>query len=326
MFLVLTLELAQAQPRTLNIAADQHFIALNTHAWYAYDASAKVSIDDWLSDTSNLQFSASFPAQQFGSRFLPGAIWTHLRLRSEQPRRLYLIVDDPRLQSVVLHQVQAGLLLKADHSGTDRPFTERAVSYLAPAFAVDFAGQQTVDILIRSRSETAHLLPLRLKSAQRFQADLVLIYGLLGLGVGMLLVLLIYNLGLLLVVGERSIVSYSFWVASGFAYQASITGFAFQYLWSDNLWWAHRSSNVFAFLCVLAGLLFTQQFLRTAQRLPKTHRLLQICAVGLFIACLLAYFVDFTVISSLSLAVGLIYPLILLGLGLKILADRKSVV
>ncbi len=168
-------------------------------------------------------------------------------------------------------------------TGDHLPFSSRDVSHPYPVFKVSLQSGKVTEILLRVQSSTSIMVPLTLwrdDALASYNQDKVLINGLCY---GVLLALIFYNLFLYPTVRDSVYLWFALYLASFVLFQFSIDGFSALYLWSDLPVLADRAVTVALWVCMGAGLRFTQLIGQTRKFLPKLNRILH----GLSLLCFL---------------------------------------
>jgi hypothetical protein len=155
--------------------------------------------------------------------------------------------------------------------GDSVPFAQRAYAYRHSTFELPAQGGQRVYFLRASGSSSLQL-PLVLHTPHAFAERAISDQAAQALYVGLMLVLIAYNLFLYLGVRERGYLLYSAFIAFYLTYQASIGGVTYQYIWPESPWLAERAMAVSVVCAVVVGQLFALIFLETKSAAPRLHR------------------------------------------------------
>lgn len=92
-----------------------------------------------------------------------------------------------------------------------------------------------------------------------------------GAYIGVVLIMMLYNLFIYFSVRDKSYLYYVIYVASVGFTQVGLKGFSFQYLWPDNPGFESISVIIFASISGIAALLFTIRFLEIRANYPRVH-------------------------------------------------------
>lgn len=323
--LVLCLFSPASLGKLLVLDKDVEHYALEDHAELLIDPAAELELSDVISGDHDDRFEP-MNGRVAGLGFTRAVAWTRVILRNPEatPVRRNLLLDNPRLQEVDLFLLEDGKLLQHREAGTRFTFYRREVNFHSPVFRLELPANSELAVYIRTYSETSHFLPLSLKSDTDMYSRITREYSFEGFVFGILIVLLLYNISLIFVVDEKSYLYYTLYISSGILYQAAISGFGYQFLWSGNPWFAHVTGNTFGILSVFLAMIFAKKFLRSPDTMPRVNLFLN-ALIGCLLAFLLSsFFLDYRLLSRMLLFVGLIYPLILTVVGILALMHGDS--
>jgi signal transduction histidine kinase len=183
------------------------------------------------------------------------------------------------LDLVELHSSEAGGGYKAKRSGDRIPWSERPLAHRNHAFRIDLdAGPPAVFYLhLASANTMTTSLALWTETAfARNERDAQLMFGMFY---GLVLALFLYNLALYLSLGDRTYLWYVAYVGSfGMGLFVS-DGFAFEYLWPDNVRWGNQALGTFLCLALMFGGLFARAFLGIRDRHAGLDRVMLALAI-----------------------------------------------
>ena len=121
--------------------------------------------------------------------------------------------------------------------------------------------------------------------------------------------MILYNLFLFVSIRDLGYLYYVLFITGSSLFELLLNGFAFQYLWPTQIWWAHRSAAMLlgGFTCV--GFLFTQHFLKTRENTPIINRIIYIL-IGLEVSITIsAFFFGHSVTARLMVLGGFVFSL-----------------
>ena len=206
-------------------------------------------IDGWpavtlLSDPSHrqtlaevLQRRADFaapavPAGNLGRR--ADTVWLHLPVQAAQDGRWVLEIDYHALNRVDVFLLADGRLLASHRLGNDQPFSQRPLKARAHAVELTFDAGVRHELLLRVRTESTMVVPLRLHRAQDFgqhEARMELLQGLLT---GVLLALMVYAIVNGLSLRDPLFGYYGLLLMGMAVFFTSYTGIGQQHLWDEQ--------------------------------------------------------------------------------------------
>lgn len=106
---------------------------------------------------------------------------------------------------------------------------------------------------------------------------------LFGIYAGIILVMFFYNLFVWASTRDKSYMWYVLHTLFVGLTQASLQGYAFQYLWPNSTWMANNSIFIFTCLVSLAGIEFLKVFLHSKENAPKLHKGLMVFTILYFV-------------------------------------------
>jgi HPt (histidine-containing phosphotransfer) domain-containing protein/PAS domain-containing protein len=222
-------------------------------------------------------------------------------------RRL-LEIAYPLLDSVELWAVDGNKRTLSHTKGGDRlPFDERPIEHLAFAFPLGCEAEQTV--YIRVMTTSALQIPLRLWDSDDFSREHSKPEKIHILYFGAMLIMMFYNFFLMLSVRKMIYAYYIFFLASYLAFQGTITGLGFRYLWPDFPVLNDYMIDKPLTCVVIACFLFTASFLGTKDHFPRFYRLMRI-SVMVFVAWL-----GISLFLSYSISIRIVTAMIIYGIG-----------
>lgn len=208
------------------------------------------------------------------------AYWVRVRLTntSTTPQNWVLTHETSYLDHIEVYHREAGDTDFNHQSLSDRvPFAERPVDYRKLSFEHITLGQSHTDLYLKAYYEKADSVSLQftLYEASAFERMVREENLLFGGYYGILLVLTLIALIVGTVLRRTSVYTYAlFLAATGFQWLL-LNGYGFQYLWPERVYWHNEGFHISYLLFSLLACEFSKAFLRTAERFPTTHRLLQ---------------------------------------------------
>lgn len=249
------------------------------------------------------------------------AYWLRLRLHNsrEDAKRWVLIHETSYLDNIdVFLRDESGRVFEHQHLSDRVPFNERPLDYRKLGFEHTTPAHSYTDVYLKLYYEEGKpdsiSLQFTLYDAERFQQwvrEENLLFG--GYyGILTVLVLIAAIVGLLL--KRISVLNYGFFlIATGFQWLL-LNGYGFQYLWPNSVYWHNEGFHISYLLFSLMACEFSKTFLRTADRFPGVHRLLQatqvIALVGVAIRLFGWYLPALHLSFALLTVVAVLVPLI----------------
>jgi diguanylate cyclase (GGDEF)-like protein len=268
--------------------AHEHFsLALGLRLELLEDPGHELTIDDVLRSPWSERFEPSRSAEP-NLGFTRSAHWARFTVPDYAPGELMLEVASPLLDDVRLYLPRRDGPYEVRYAGDTSPYAARELDYRHFVFHLR-AAELRPDRVVYMRFATSGgmQLPLTLWSRPAFAEHATWEELVNGLFFGLLIALALYNLMLYFAVRDSSYLYYVVYITLFGLLQASLFGFAYQYLWQDWTWWAGRAPVSLGALSIIAALAFSGHFLRLREHARPWHRTFQ-AAIAFGVLTLLA--------------------------------------
>lgn len=187
---------------------------------------------------------------------------------ASQPDRLLLNVAAPVLDEITLFYPDSLGNYRQVNYGENYPFKVR--KYKEESYLFDLQVAPTPKTYyLRIKSGEQLLLPIYIGSRQQIAESQDTRRTLFGMYAGIILVMFFYNLFILYSTRDKSYLWYVLHTLFVGLTQASLQGYAFEYLWPGSSWLAKESIFLFTCLVSLAGIEFLKVFLHTRDTAPR---------------------------------------------------------
>lgn len=274
-------------------------VALGSQPSYALSPAFDV-----LDDPSGVLTLDQVRGPEWARRFVPvpgtlsgtnfgltrSAIWLRVTLAPapDAPADWLLEVAYPPLDRLALWTPGADGSYRVQEAGDLRPFAQRVVAHRNHVLPVRLVPGQPTTIYLRAEGQGTVSVPTRLwQPAALWRSDQGG-YATLALYFGLLTGLFLYNLLLWISVRDRGYLIYVAFVAGMAVAQAALTGFGYQFLWSEATWWNSVAPPAGMSIAAIFGMLFARDFLASAARMPMLDRVLQLLIGGWLLTLLAA--------------------------------------
>ena len=216
-----------------------------------------------------------------------------------------LEVSYPPLDDIQLYVPRTDGSVEERRTGDRMPFGSREVLYRNYLFQRSDAPGLT-EYFVRVRTTGSLSVPMRAWSAQRFLEHLSVEDPLLWIFYGLMLVMAVYNLFIYASVRDVAYLYYVCYIVSYIGLQFSLNGFAFEYLWPNQVWWNSRSLLVFLFLGFGFASLFERQFLRLWEHFPRLDRLILFMGQAGFVLSVSAFVLPYSIAIRILVVWGVL--------------------
>ena len=298
-----------AQQKAAVIDENTEDIALGKFFLYQSDKTSKITIDNIESPANTSSFLSS-EKKDFNFGFTPAAHWFKFQLKDNSTlhKQYFLELDYPPLDKIEFFYKDDAGAWKSRSFGDFRPFAERPVLYRNYLIPIQQKNAETQTYFIKVTTEGSLQFTPTLYSSEKLSAHIALSEILIGIWYGGFLVMFLYNIFIYFTLKDISYLYYCvFIVVYSLGVQASIQGHAFQYLWSNAIWWASEVMVIAIFSSMVFAMLFTIHFLYTKKFAPFAHKLLW----GYIIVCAIGTLASFIIPYSLAISLGTLGLLVL---------------
>lgn len=257
------------------------------------DPARVLTLDDVRRDVTARRFERS-EDDILNAGYSSSAYWLRLDLGNAQiPETGWLLeVGFPSLDEVDLHlpgrAADGSVVYRSVRGGDTRPWIEREIQDRAHVFRLPANTVTAEPIFLRVATRSVLTVPLNLWQPRAFAASGVRLQLVYGLFYGLVVALFVYNLLLLASLRDRTHLWYVLYVGMFGLALFTLDGFAFEYFWPENVWWANRALG--AILCgtLAFGALFARNFLALRGNLPRVDRLVIAVALAGALGTLIA--------------------------------------
>jgi signal transduction histidine kinase len=274
----------------LVITQTQSNTFIKNNVEYLKDETGKLDLRGAMQADGFQQVSTDIP--NFGISNAP--YWLKLNiLNKTQSSRFLLQISQAGLDEVEFYQSDSSGKISTLKTGENYRFDTR--TYFDPNYIFKVyvpAGDRT-SVYIRVKARDNVQVPMIIGLSETIFETNKLKDTLVGIYLGIMLVMLLYNFFIYFTVRDRSYFLYVVYIAAVILTQTSIHGYTFQYLWPNTPWLAYYSSFIFPPLVGVTSFYFMRAFLNTKTALPRIDKLHPIFILGYGIAVLMAIFQKF---------------------------------
>lgn len=289
--------------------AESHY-DVGKFARYLEDPNHLLTVQDFLTRPGSFHWQigrATTP--NFG--FTASAYWLHFSLDNlSDPGEWLLEIGYPLLDDVTVLFVENQTILQQVHTGDALGFASRPLQHRMFVIPLPKDASTGLDVYIRVVTSGTMEIPVTLNQQNWFWEEEQPILLLHGIYVGLILVMVLYNLFIYIAVRE---ISYLYYVCYAFfvvAFQFSLDGMAYQFLWPSAVSWHEVSFLLCIAFASAFQSLFTNSFLGLEQRLPLIYKMLM-GLVAVLVVCA-AFSLSASYALMVRVVVGLVFPISLL--------------
>ncbi|OSZ78610.1 hypothetical protein CAP35_10270 [Chitinophagaceae bacterium IBVUCB1] len=251
----------------------------------------------------------------------PNAFWVRFQIQNNtRNNKLLLELDQPTIDEAILYSIKPDGSITKQAEGEFKKYNERLYNNQNHVFALDIEQGETQTFYLRVKSGEQMVLPMFVGDTKSVFESLMNKDVIYGLFFGIILVMLFYNLFIYFTTKDKGYLYYVLYILALALSQASLSGYAFRFLWPGSTWMAQNSVYLFPSLGGLAAMVFVKEFLQTRILAPKLTKGLNIL-IGIFVFAIVAVFAGLKMLSfsvmQLNTIVGSLYVLYLSFVVLK---------
>ena len=242
------------------------------------DSSQTLELDQVRTSTQDWQPIAR-QSPNFG--FTTDVYWFRFHLQNNSGKVLSRSIElpIPFLDHVRLYHL-VGQTLQTQYSlGDEQPFAQRAVRNRNFIMPLQLAPGSN-EIYLRLASSGTIEAPLRVWDPVFYQEASIDENLMQGGVIGILLIMLVYNLFVYFSTRDVNYLYYIGFVASYLLFHLTLTGYTFAYLWPNAVGWNGIAISVFAASAALFTCLFTDSFLKLRSFSRSGSNVVRFLAVG----------------------------------------------
>ena len=304
---------APAFSKSLILKSDQTQYALASYIELLEDKDANLTIED----VSSSKLSQRFFQNQSTTPSLgytDSAYWVRLNLTnpSENEMKWYLELSYSTINYVDFYTPTLDGNFNKQSTGDHYPFSQREIENRNFIFSITIPSQTTHSYYLRVQS-TAVILPLKLWQSESLNHKILVEYSLLGVYIGGLLIIAVYNLFIFTSVKEKVYLYYVLYTLGFAIAESSLNGTAFQFLWPNQIWLANRMIVLAGGFTVFWGFQFSRVFINTPYYAPRLDKVL-LLGMGLTVASMMVCLFNYALSNQLiSFMVLITIPLLLVA-------------
>lgn len=274
---------------------------------YMEDADSVLSIEQIIKLQGSHQWRMNIkPTVNIG--YTSSAYWFQIELINAQhsSQSRVIEIDYPVLDKIDVYTVTMDGFIQHFKMGDKQPFKDRPFQFRNYLFPVDLEPGVPVKLFLRIESSSSIQLPIALWYKNGLTTKNLNESMILGICLGIMLIMAIYNLFVYISVREVSYLFYVFFLVSMTLLLSGIRGIGFQYLWPNSLQWNDQSIVVGLAGAILFGVIFTRNFTNLPEHRPVFSKFLLCLAVIASLIIIFSFIVPYTIMIQLVILIALI--------------------
>ncbi|MCB0431412.1 MAG: SpoIIE family protein phosphatase [Flavobacteriales bacterium] len=221
--------------------------------------------------------------------FMDGAVWFRFTVTGQPGEVRILELKNPNLDLVDVFAGTHGKILQQYHTGDLFPFIQRPVQHRFFQFPLYIPDGGRLNVLLRVDNHgDQFFIPIAHWTKEALARRDYNEQFALGIYYGLLIFVLLLNLFIYLIIGERANLYYILYVFGLFMLQFALGGHGVEYLWNNNPYVAQHAAPFLASATVLFLIIFAVRFLNMHNIMPRFGRIFTSIGWLIFVNCFLA--------------------------------------
>lgn len=250
----------------------------------------------------------------------PYSYWIRANIKNNSPyKSLGIQISQAIIDYVDFYQLSNGLTVQSNFSGDRRPFYNRIINHQSFIYPVNISPGQVSTIYFHVKSGKQLILPIYLGTlGQIFESTLLKDIS-FGIYVGIILVMILYNLFIFTTVKDKNYLYYVSYLTIVLVAQSSIEGYLFRFILPYYPQLADTLIYITTALIGFAAIEFCKSFLSSKTYTPSLHKISYIFYVFYVIQIAFALFQRYNISYVLMEATAMASALYVLGMAIIIL-------
>jgi len=320
---ILLSNLLTAGSSIFNISTSTNNKLLGKYIEVLEDKSGELTIEDILSVEMQKQFVPS-EQEEPGFGFTSSAYWVKLTTNNSTDReiRWYLEIGYPLIDYIDLYIPDSSGRFTKKQTGDHLSFDSREVDYRNFIFHLTENPESQQTYYLRFKTSSSMNFPLNFWTQDTLLEKIAAEQIILGIYYGAILIMIIYSIFLFIGFRDTSYIYYVFLLIAWGLTQLALNGLAFQYLWSNWIWWANVNVPFFIFAALISIIHFSRAVLESGNNAPLGDKILKIEFILFSFAMCMSLIIPYSVMIRIATASALITIVILSTIGFIISFKR----
>ncbi|HKR06921.1 MAG TPA: 7TM diverse intracellular signaling domain-containing protein [Bacteroidia bacterium] len=259
-----------AQP-VIEILNDRYVHNIGDKITMYEDELHRLSIKDILVPETRKKFRLSEQAI-INIGVTDAALWCEFSLLNNTNQDCYLEISNTALDSISVYEAFSQDSFAEKKSGAYVNFNSRELRNNNYLFILSGKTDHPKTFYLRVRHNRGTQFSICAGTLKGFSEAHHKVDFIQGIYFGIMVLIIFYNLVVYFSVRDTSYLFYVLYVAIMTLLNASLNGYAFEYLWSNHSWFNRYEDIISAFLGI-SGVLFAKSFLHIKQNFPFMHKI-----------------------------------------------------
>jgi two-component sensor histidine kinase len=315
---ILSFNFVKASNNVFEFSDDKQVYLIGEYLRVFKDNTHKVTIDEILNSKDNFPFNKSeINVPNFGTS--NATFWIEFTVKNNtKVNDVLLAIEFPELNIVNFYYPNNLGGYEVSKSGQWKKVSERDFHHQYYIFDLDLEPDQVKTYYLEIQTNEDVLFPVKVGTVEALYDSFNTQDFIFGVYYGILLIMILYNLGVYFIVRDESYLYYIIYIFFVGLVQLCFLGHGIKYFWTDNMWLADNMVYLSGIGSGIFVLLFAYKFLEVKKQLPKlkygVHILSGIYGIALFLVFLKQPIITFNLINATAFLVSIYLILISLVL------------
>ena len=310
LFLALSLPVSGNGDNQIEVGGNFNSVPVKRQCRILIDKAGTLSFSDVISSKKKF-FSSQKDVPSYG--YTDYVIWIALSLNNsrEKEKKILLEVQNPIMDEVTFFDPASGYK-NPKKAGDMVPFETRDVSFRNPVFRVTVKPGKSLYYL-RIKTTSNSNVPLVIWSEKTFSRHQETESIVLWIFYGLMLSMMLYNFIIYIFVRELDYLYYVLFILGFMLFRLAYNGLAYQYLWSNFVWWANVCVPFLVAFTAFSLTLFSRYFMRLWEGPKLLEYTLRVLIVIFAFGMVFSLFAPYRYAIQLVLGSSIIIILVLLA-------------
>ena len=234
------------------------------------DSNSNISLQAAIKSSHYKKSQSKFP----NLMITPFSYWIRFAVKNVDPGKMLAIqVMQPMIDNIDFYQLNNGLIVKSNFSGQRLPFNSRLIQHQTFIYPVTISQGGISTFYLHVKSGKQLVLPIYLGTLEQVFAGALVKDINFGVYIGIILVMLLYNLFIYTTVKDKNYLYYVSYLAVVLITQACMEGYFFRFILPNHPYLADISIYITTALIGLAAIEFSKHFLSARKFAPVLYKI-----------------------------------------------------
>jgi signal transduction histidine kinase len=280
------------------------------------DSNSNIPLQDAIKSTQYKKSNSQFP----NLMITPFSYWLRFTVtNNSSATALAVHVGQPMIDHIDFYQLKDNKIVKSNRSGQFTNFFTRPINVQTFVYPITLKRGESSTIYFYVSSGKQMVMPIYVGTEEQVRESTVNKDISFGVYVGIILVMLLYNLFVYFTIHDRNYLYYVLYLAVVLLTQACMEGYLFRFILPNSPKLANISVYITTALIGLAAIEFSKNFLSAKQYTPKLYKWSYIFWVLYAIQIALAFAKQYNASYTIMLSSAMVSAIFVLSMAIIIL-------